>query len=86
MNVVHWNLLLPFGSNVEDSENEESQQDIDGPSDCIQAVSEDIVAEIKVVSTDPGPEGEGDAVCVKYAQTVYEPRYWVNISILAPKV
>ena len=43
--VVNWNLLLPFGDNVEDSENEESQQNVDGPSDWIQAVSDDVEAE-----------------------------------------
>ena len=49
---------------MEDSENEESQQDVDGPSDFIQAVSDDVEAETEVVFPDPEPEGEGDAICV----------------------
>ena len=40
--VVHHNLLLSFGGNVEDSENEESWQNVDGPSDYIQPVSYDV--------------------------------------------
>ena len=32
---IYWNLLLPFGSSMEDSKNEEHQQDVNGPSDCI---------------------------------------------------
>ena len=38
--------------NVEDSENEESKQDVNGPSDCIQPVYDDGEAESEVVSTD----------------------------------
>ena len=75
------NLLLLFGSNVEDSENEESQQDVNGPSDCIQAISDDFEAEDKFVSSDPEPEGKGDAICVQGVQTVYEPRYWVYTTL-----
>ena len=62
--VVHWNLLLPLCGNVEDSENEESWQDINGPSYCTQAVSDDVDAETKVVLTNPEPEGKGDAIHV----------------------
>ena len=38
---------------MEDSENEESQQGVDGLSDCIQAGSDNIEAETKFVLTDP---------------------------------
>ena len=73
--VVHQNLLLPFDNNVEDSENEESQQDVDGPPDCIQAVSDDVKAETKVVLTDPETKGKGDEVCIQSVQPVYEPNF-----------
>ena len=69
--VVHQNLLLPFGGNVEGSENEESQQDVIGPSDCIQAVSDDGEMEAEHVSTDPKQEGEGDTIYVQCVQTKF---------------
>ena len=41
---VHQNLLLLFGGNIEgSSENKESSQNVDGPQDCIQAISDDRV-------------------------------------------
>ena len=76
--VVNQNLLLLFGNNVEDSENEESWQNVNGLSDCIQAVSDDVEAKTQVVSTDPKPKGKGDAICVQCLQTVYELSNWVN--------
>ena len=66
MKIVHQNLLLPFGGNIEeDSENEGSQQGVDGPTDCILAVSDNGVPGTEVASTDPQPIGEGDAICVQ---------------------
>ena len=62
VNIVHQNLLLPFGGNVQGSENDESQQDVDGLSDCIQSVSDDGEAETEEVSTDPECENEDDAI------------------------
>ena len=64
--VLHWNVLHPFGRNVEDSENEESWQHVYGLSDFFQAVSHDVEAETKTVSTDPEPEGERYTVCTNY--------------------
>ena len=66
----HWNLLLPFGGNIEGGlENEGSQQDADRPQDCTSAVSDDGVPGSEVVSTDSKPIGEGDAICVKCVQS-----------------
>ena len=64
--IVHHNLLLPFGGNIEGNpENEGSQQDANGPQDCILAVPDGGVPGTEVVSTDPKPVGEGDAICVQ---------------------
>ena len=63
---------------MQDSENEESLQDFDGPSDFIQTVSDDGKVETEVVSTNPEPEGDDDTIWVQYVQTVYEPNNWVN--------
>ena len=72
MKIVHQNLLLPLGSNVvEDSENEESQQGVNGPPDCILAVSDDSVQETDIVSTDPKSMGKGDVIWVQCIQTVF---------------
>ena len=69
--IVHWNLLLPFGGNIEgDSENEESLQNVDSPQDCILAVSDDEVPETEVVLTDPETAGEGDAIHMQCVQTM----------------
>ena len=77
--ILHWSLLLPFGGNIEESsENEGSWQGVDGPPDCILAVSEDGVPETEAVLTDPEPKGEGDAIHVHIVQTEYQPKYWVK--------
>ena len=78
MKVVHQNLLLLFGYNVEDSEKEESQEIVEGPSDCIQAVSYDAEAETEVMSKDSEPDIEGDTINVQSVHTVYEPNYCIN--------
>ena len=71
--IVHQNLLLPFGGNIEEgSENVGSQQVVDGPPDCILAVSDDAVSETAVVLTYPEPGGEGDAIHVQCVQTKKE--------------
>ena len=57
---------------------EESQQNISGPSDCIQAVSDDVETETQVVLTDPEPKCKGDAIYVQCVQTVHELNYWIN--------
>ena len=63
--VVHWNLLLPFGGNIEgDPGNEENWLDIDDPQDSISADSDNRELEAEVVSADPKPVGEGDATNV----------------------
>ena len=72
MKVVHHNLLLPFGGNVKDSKDDESWQDVDESSDCIQAVFDDVEAEPKDVLTDPEPEDKGDTMHIQCKQTVYE--------------
>ena len=71
-------MLLPLCGNMEGSVNKESWQDVDGSSDCIQAVSDDGGPETEVALTDPEPMGEGDAIHVQCVQTIYEPYYWVN--------
>ena len=76
--VVHWNLLFPFVRNVEDSENEKSLQNLNGPSNCIQAVPDDVETETKIVSKDPEPEGKCDAVSIQCVQIIYELSYQVN--------
>ena len=49
--VVHYNLLVLFGGNIEgDSQNEESHQDVNGPQDCILAVSGDGVPDSEPVA------------------------------------
>ena len=73
------NLLLPFRGNIEkDSENKWSQQDVNGPPDCILAVSDDGTAETEVVSTDPVSTGEGDAICLQCINTVFKVTYLVK--------
>ena len=65
--IVHQNLLLLFGGNIKDSpENEGNWQNANEPQDCILAVSDDGGTGIEVVSTDPKPVGEGDAICVHH--------------------
>ena len=77
--IVHQNLLLPFEGNIEeDSENEGNWQGVDGPPDCILAVSDDGLSGTEAVSTDPEPMDEGDAICVQCVQTNYKPNYWVK--------
>ena len=71
MKIVHWNLLLPFGGNIEEgSENEANQQDAKESQDCILAVFDDGVPGTDVVLTDPKPVGEGDAIHVQCVQCV----------------
>ena len=55
-----------------------NQQDADGPQDCILAVSDDGVQGIEVVSTDPKPVGEGDAISVQCVETDEKLNYWVK--------
>ena len=63
--IIHQNLLLPFGGNIErNSENKGNQQGVNGPPDCILAVSDDGVPETEVVSTDHESVGEGEAIHV----------------------
>ena len=70
--IVHWNLLLPHGGNIkEESENEVSWQGIDRPPDCMMAVSDDGVLGTEVVSTDPKPMGDSDAIHVQCVQTEF---------------
>ena len=78
MKIVHQNLLLPFGGNIEGgSENEGSWQDVNGPQDCILAVSDEVL-ETEVVSRDPKPKGDGDAICIQCLQTTEKLNYWVK--------
>ena len=63
---MHWNPLLPFGEYID---NEVSWQDADGPQDCILVVSDDGMPGTEVMSTDPKPVDEGDAICVQRVQT-----------------
>ena len=66
MKIVHQNMLLPFGGNIEGgSENKGSQQDVDRPQDCILVVSDDGFPETEAVSTDSEPKGEADASCLE---------------------
>ena len=67
--VVHQYLVLPFGDNIEGgTENEGSQQDVDGPQDCILTVSEDCMPETEVMSTYPKPTDDGDAIHALWVQ------------------
>ena len=75
---MHQKLLLPLGGNMEDSGNEESQQDVERPSDCIQAVFDDGEAETEVMSTDPEPKGKSNAIHIQCVQMIHDPNYWVN--------
>ena len=70
--------ITPGGNIKGDSENERSQQDVNGCQDCILVVSDDGVPETKVVSTDPEPEGQGNAICVQCVQTTVKLNYWVK--------
>ena len=56
-------MLLPITTNIENSENEESQQDVNGPPDYIQMVS-DGNAETNTGPIGPEPEDEGAAIYV----------------------
>ena len=65
--------------NMGDSESRESQQDIDGPSDCIQAVPDDGEADTEFVLPDPEPEGKVmQSVYNVYKLCMRESNYWVN--------
>ena len=67
--IIHQNLLLPFGGNIEEnSEDMGKWQGVNRPPDCILAASDEGVPETEVVSADPGPEGEDDAICVQCVQ------------------
>ena len=76
---VHQNLLLLFGGNIDgDSEDKESQQEVDDPQDSISADSNDKESEAEVVSLDPKPVGDGDAICVQHIQIGEKPDYWTQ--------
>ena len=60
---------------MEYSENKESWQDVDGLSECIQAVSDIAEVETEAVLTDPESQGEGDAIHAQCVQTEYETNY-----------
>ena len=53
-------------------------QNADEPQDGILEVSDDGVIGTEIVSTDPKPVGEGDAICVQHVQTEEKPYYWVK--------
>ena len=74
--IVHRNVLLPFGGNIEGGpENEGSQQDTKTPQNCILAVSDDGVLGNEVVLTDPKPVGKDDAIHVQCVQNGEKPNY-----------
>ena len=78
--VIHWNLLLPFGGNIEgDPGNEENWQHIDEPQDSISTDYDNRGSEAEVVLTDPKPVGEGDAICVQHIQIEEKLYYWIPI-------
>ena len=80
MKIVHQNLLLPFGGNIKEGpENEGTQQNANKPKECILAVSDDSVQGTEVVSPDPKPVGEGDAIHAQHIQTEEKLNYWVKI-------
>ena len=67
--VVHWNLLLPYGGNIEgDSGDEESWQEVDDSQDSISVDSDNKESEAGVVSIVLKPVGEVDAICVQHIQ------------------
>ena len=77
--IAHQNLLPLFGDNIERGpENEGNQQDVDESQNCILAVSDDGMTWTEVVSTDPKPVAEGDAICVQHVLTEVKPNYWVK--------
>ena len=51
---------------------------VDEPQDSISAVSDNRGLEAEVVSTDPKPVGEGDAIYVQHIQTKEKPNYWTQ--------
>ena len=79
MKIVHQNLLLPFEGNIEGVQgDEENWQDVDEPHDSISAVSDNRGSEAEVVSTDPKPMGEGDAIHVQHIQMEEKLNYWTK--------
>ena len=76
--IVHWNWLLTYEGNIEEDSENEGSWHVNGPLDCILAVSDDGVPKTEVLSTDPEPIGEGDAICIQYVQTGFKPNYWVK--------
>ena len=76
MRVVHQNLLLPFGHNIErDSGDDESWQEVDDPQDSISADSDNKESEAEFVLIDPKHVGEGDTFCVQHIQIEEKPDY-----------
>ena len=74
------NLILPFGGNIEgDPGNDKNQQDVDEPQDSISADSDSRGLEAEVVSTDPKPADEGDAIHMQHIQTGESLNYWTQI-------
>ena len=68
--IVHENLLLPFGGNIKGGPVDKgNQQDVNEPQDSIITVSSDGETEAEGVSTDPKPVGEGDSIYVQHTQT-----------------
>ena len=67
--VVHQNLLLPFGGNIEgDPGNEENWQEVNDAQESISRDSDNRELEAEVVLTDPKPVDEGDAIHVQHIQ------------------
>ena len=79
MRVVHQNLLLPYGGDIEeDSGDEESWQEADDPQDSNLVDSDSKEFENDVVSIDSKPIGEVEAIHVQHIQIEGKLDYWTQ--------
>ena len=79
MKVFHQNLLFSFGGNTEgDPRNEQNWKDIGHPQDSISADNDNRGSETEVVSADPKPVVEGDAIYIQHIQIEVKLNYWTQ--------
>ena len=77
MKVVHQNLLLPFGSNMEDSENNESKQDVNG--DQIASRQSLMMVRLRLKLCQQILDLRVKVMQSMYSvYKLYEQKYWVN--------
>ena len=67
---MYQSLLLSFGGNIEGGSEKRGVDKMSTDPRILSWQSLDQVLETEVVSTDPEPKGEDDAICVQCVQTM----------------